>query len=264
MGLSKEIQALKDYRSGDRNVLSVYLNTNPGDPNQLNGGWKIHLKNGLKDIEKSLTASEKDNELKYFKETKKKVMDEIDNNKDDLHKGAVIFASENPPLWSVHYVQVPVKSGFHWEDRPVVEQFEYMYKAYPDAGIILPSFGEVRILDTSMGFVKEDMVYSFDPNLEVWGEDKNMDPTGPHKIGSSKVDLIESRLKENLQRFFKGMGANVEKMKKERGWKEIHVAGETELAIAFAETLREKPASCIYKNLNNSKPHIIINQVLEK
>ncbi|WP_256519971.1 VLRF1 family aeRF1-type release factor, partial [Domibacillus sp. A3M-37] len=42
------------------------------------------------------------------------------------------------------------------------------------------------------------------------------------------------------------------------------VAGETELAIAFAETLREKPASCIYKNLNNSKPSEVINQVLEK
>ena len=30
---------------------------------------------------------------------------------------------------------------------------EYMYKAYPEAGIILPSFGEVRILDTAMGSV---------------------------------------------------------------------------------------------------------------
>ena len=31
----------------------------------------------------------------------------------------------------------------------MTEQLEYMYKAYPEAGIIMPSFGEVRILDTA-------------------------------------------------------------------------------------------------------------------
>ncbi|WP_018393449.1 VLRF1 family aeRF1-type release factor [Bacillus sp. 37MA] len=263
MTLNKELQILKKYHSGERGVLSVYLNTNPGDPDQLNGAWQIHLKNGLKDLDKYLTDSKNETELKLFKEAKKKVLKEIDDNKDDLHKGVVIFASKNPKLWSVHYVQVPVKSSFHWEDHPVLEELEYMHKAYPEAGIILPSFGEVRILDTAMGMVKEDFSYSFNPNLEEWGEMKNMDPDGKHVIGSSKVDFLESRLKENLKRFFKGMGTNVERLKKERGWIEIHVAGETELAIAFAETLREKPASCIYKNLNNSKPGEVINQVLE-
>lgn len=264
MTISNDLQMLKDFRSGARNVLSIYLNTNPGDPDQLNGAWKIYLKNGLKDLEKYLTASDKGDELKSFKELKKKVMSEIDDNQEDLHKGVIIFASEEPALWSVHYVQVPVKTSFHWEDHPVVEQLNYMYKAYPDSAIILPSFGEVRILDTSLGLVKDDLTFIFDPNLETWGEEKNMDPDGKHVIGSSKVDFLESRLKENLNRFYKGMSTNVERLKKERGWKEIHVSGETELAIAFAETLREKPASCIYKNLNNSKPQEIIHQVFEK
>ena len=31
-----------------------------------------------------------------------------------------------------------------------------MYKAYPEAGIVLPSFGEVRILDTAMGAVIDE------------------------------------------------------------------------------------------------------------
>jgi hypothetical protein len=265
MVLSKELQSLREYHSGDRCVLSVYLNTNPGDPEQLNGAWKIHLKNGIKALDKDLAASNKENELKSFKEIKKKVLNEIDENQNDLHKGVVIFAADNPELWSVHYVQVPVKSSFHWEDHPVLEELEYMYKAYPEAGIVLPSFGEVRVLDTAMGFVKEDLKFNFDPNLEEWGKEaKNMDPDGQHVIGGSKVDFIESRLRENLNRFYKGMGISVERLKKERGWKEIHVAGETELAIAFSETLREKPASCIYKNLNNSKPNEIIHQVFEK
>ena len=58
MSLSKELQTLKEFHCEDRCVLSVYLNTNPGDPVQLNGGWRIHLKNGLKRIDEYLTASE--------------------------------------------------------------------------------------------------------------------------------------------------------------------------------------------------------------
>lgn len=264
MTFSKELKSLKEYHSGERGVLSVYLNTNPGDPDQLNGAWEIHLKNGFKDLDKFLSAPEKESELKLFKVIKKKVMQEIEENKDKLRKGVVIFASENPPLWSVNYVQVPVKPSFHWEDHPVIEELEYMYKAYPEAAIILPSFGEVRILDTAMGMVKDELTYRFDPNLEVWGEFKHMEPDGKHAIGSSKVDFIEPRLRENLLRFYKGMGITLEKLKKKRGWRELHVVGETELANAFAETLQEKPASLIHKNLNNSKPYDIIHQVFEK
>lgn len=264
MTLSKELQTLRDYSSGTRNVLSVYLNTNPGDPEQINGGWDIHLKNGLKQIEKSLSDSQKDDELKYFSSIKKKLLKEIDDNKKYFNKGLVIFASDEPELWSVHYVQVPVKTSFHWEDRPIIEQMEYMYKAYPEAAIVLPSFGEVRILDTAMGVVKDDLTYIFDPNLEVWGELKDMDPDGKHVIGSSNIDFLDARLKENLHRFYKGMAANIDRLKKERGWSEVHVSGETEYAIAFSESLREKPASCIYKNLNNSKSAEVIKQVLEK
>ena len=50
MTINKEIEALKAYTTTDRSVLSIYLNTNPADPEQLNGAWAIHLKSGLKRI----------------------------------------------------------------------------------------------------------------------------------------------------------------------------------------------------------------------
>ena len=264
MALSKELQTLKEFHSSERCVLSVYLNTNKGDPVQLNGGWKIHLKSGLKRIEEYLVASNDEKEVEAFNELKKKVTNEIESNQSNLRKSVVIFASIDPELWSVHYVQVPVKTSFHWENLPMTEEMEYMYKAYPEAGIILPSFGEVRIIDTAMGAVKSETTYEFDPNLEGWGE--RVTPSAAHNQGnsSSKVDAIEPRLRENLHRFYKGMEAIVAKLKKKHGWHEIHVSGEADLANAFAETLREKPASCIYKNLNNSKASDVIHQVFEK
>ncbi|ETT81010.1 VLRF1 family aeRF1-type release factor [Viridibacillus sp. FSL R5-0477] len=264
MSISKELKALKEFQCNDRCVLSVYLNTNPADPDQLKGAWKIHLKSGLKRMEEYITASKNEDELKAFKKVKDKVVKEIDDHSNELRKGVVIFASDNPSLWSVHYVQVQVKTSFHWENHPVLEEMEYMYKAYPDAGIILPSFGEVRILDTAMGFLNDELIYDFEPNLEEWGNRKKVTPDNHPGIGSSNAGALEPRLKENLGRFFKGMGEIVERLKKERGWKEIHVAGEIEMAKAFAETLREKPASCIHKNLNNSSANEVLHEIFEK
>ena len=106
--------------------------------------------------------------MNAFNELKEKVINEIENNKNNLSKSVVIFASAEPELWSVHYVQVPVKTSFHWEHQPMTEEMEYMYKAYPEAGIILPSFGEVRILDTAMGSVKDELTYEFDSDVDEW------------------------------------------------------------------------------------------------
>ena len=266
MTLNKELQSLKDFYCEDRCVLSVYLNTYAGDPQQLNGGWKIHLKNGFKRIDEYLTASEDQDEIKAFNKLKKKVTDEVEGNLNNLSKSVVIFAAVHPELWSVHYVQVPVKTSFHWENQPMTEEMEYMYKAYPEAGIILPSFGEVRILDTAMGAVKEELTYEFDSNVEGWRmrkiESANHDRGNRQKV--TAVPALEPRPRTNIKGFYKGMEKVVEKLKKERGWHEVHISGEIDLANAFAETLREKPASCIYKNLNKSKANDVIHQVFEK
>jgi len=264
MTLSKELQALRDFHCADRCVLSVYLNTNPADPEQANGAWKIQLKNGLKRIQEYLQASKDAEELIAYKKLRAKVEKEIENNQNDLHKGVVIFASSNPELWSVHYVQVPVKTNFYWETHPETEQLEYALKAYPEAGIVLPSFGEVRILDTAMGFIHDEKTYEFDSGLQVWREQKGLNPSGNRGTGGSHVDDLDQRLKQNLERFFKEMGPVVEKMKKDRGWKEVHIAGEAEWANSFSKVLRDKPQSCLYKNLINVEPTKVLHQVFER
>lgn len=257
MSLSKELETLKDFYCDNRCVLTVYLNTNPGDPEQLNGAWRTHLKNGFKRIEEYLSASEDKNELKAFNELKIKVTEEVENNKNNLNKSVVIFAAVEPELWSVHYVQVPVKTSFHWEHQPMSEEMEYMYKAYPEAGIILPSYSEIRILDTAMGKVKEELTYEFDSGIEDWREKKKAKHI-------QNEPAIEARPKTQMKEFYKGISKIIEKLKKERNWREVHISGETEAANAFAEILREKPASCLYKNLNKSKANDVIAQVFEK
>ncbi|HSJ37665.1 MAG TPA: VLRF1 family aeRF1-type release factor [Planococcus sp. (in: firmicutes)] len=290
MTLYDEIQELKNFKCEDRCVLSVYLNTNPADLNAQSGAWRIHLKNGLKRMEEYLEASNNENEIKAYKDLKKKVEREINDNQNDLQKGVVIFASPHKDLWSVHYVQVPVKTNFHWETEPVLDQLRYMYKAYPYAGVVLPSLKGIRILDTSMGIINEEKFYEFDSGLEVWTEQKGVRSSG--KIqgraagpgsgsvgggaaggnspviggsgGGSPSDELDHRLKENLERFYKDMGSKIEKLKKERKWEQIHVVGDAEHAKSFAKSLPKKPESCVYKNLINSSPGNILHEVFEK
>lgn len=264
MSLSEELKELKEFKCESRCVLSVYLNTNPADPEQQNGAWKIHLKNGLKRITEYLEASNDQQEIKSYKKLRDKVFKEIEDNQNDLNKGVVIFAAEDPELWSVHYVQVQVKTSFHWEDHPVIEEMEYMLKAYPEAGIILPSFGEVRVLDTAMGFINGEKVYHFDSGLEVWREQEGINPAQQRGMGGSHADDLDDRLKENLDRFYKEIGATIEKMRKEKSWKELYVVGEAEHANSFASALRTKPNNTLHKNLNNVEARKVLHQVFEK
>ncbi|RNF40153.1 VLRF1 family aeRF1-type release factor [Planococcus salinus] len=295
MTLYDEIQKLKSFECEDRCVLSVYLNTNPADLNAQSGAWKIHLKNGLKRLDEYLTASHDETEIKNYKKLRKKVEQEILDHQNDLQKGVVIFASTHDDLWSVHYVQVPVKTSFHWETKPVLDELRYMYKAYPYAGVVLPSFKGVRVLDTSMGIINDEIYYEFDSGLEVWTEQKGVRSSGRVQGragagtarsgaagsvgggaaggnspviggsgGGSPVDELDHRLKENLERFYKDMGGKIEKLKKERHWEEIHIVGEAEHAKSFSRALQKKPNSCIYKNLINSQPSNILHEVFEK
>ena len=55
--------------------------------------WRIHLKSGLKRIDEYLTASNDEKEMKAFNELRKKIEKEVEDNKNDLSKGVVIFAS---------------------------------------------------------------------------------------------------------------------------------------------------------------------------
>ncbi len=287
MTLYDEIQELKQFECEDRCVLSVYLNTNPADREAQNGAWKIQLKNGLKRLDEYLTASKDEEELKAYKELRKKVEKEITDNQGDLQKGVVIFASTQDDLFWVKHLQISVKTDFQWENKPALDQLRYIYKAYPYAGVILPSFKGIRVLDTSVGIVNEEVYYEFDAGLEVWTEQKGVRSSGRIQGrsgagstgggaaggnspviggsgGGSPTDELDHRLKENLDRFYKDMGSKIEKLKKDRRWEEIHVIGEAEHAQSFAKVLHKKPESCIHKNLINNSADKILHEVFEK
>jgi len=264
MRLQEELQLLKNYENSENYVLTIYLNTDPADPEQRNDAWKIHLKNGMKELEETIPSSTSERELHLFKKLEKKVLKEIEANQTNLNKGIIIFASTDPELWSVHYVQVRIKTDFYWGEKPELEQLYYINKAYPHAGVILPAFNEVRIIDTAMGVVNDELIYEFDAGSEEWKRKKGIAYGSVRASSATHVDAFDDRLRENLFRFYKQMGVTIGRLAKDRQWKEIHVSGEAELANTMAKALPKEPVSKLYKNLKNNKSNQVLHEVFEK
>lgn len=263
MTLKEELTQLKEVEQPTRSVLSLYLNTDPTDPEQSNEAWKIHLKNGLKRLHEYVEAFDEPGEMKEFEKTCSKVQKEIEGNQLELHKGIIIFASESGDLWSVHNVQVPIKTSFHWEKKPILEPLMKMQDKYPSAGIILPSLDEVRIIDTSMGVIQDELYYEFDSDSDEWKNKKGLAYGAIRSSGATHIDAFDKRMKENLLRFYKDIGTTINQLKKKKNWAEIHLVGEADSTNPFAQVLNHKPDSVLNKNLINRNPNFIYDEVFK-
>lgn len=265
MTLTNELQSLNKVECPEgKCVLSVYLNTDPANPDQQKGEWKIRLKNGLKKIEEYLEASsENKEELKSYKKLSKKVQDEIHDNQKHFQKSVVIFAAEDPELWSVHFLQIPIDTNFYWEAAPQLEELKTVESEYPRAGIIMPNNHEVRIIDTSLGEVNNEWLYEFDSGKEEWSLNEGMGATNSIMSGASHVDKFQQRFEENQQRFYKDMAQKVEKLRKNKEWKDLHIVGESKMARNFESVLQTKPKSMVEKNLNQNEAKKVLSEVFQ-
>lgn len=261
MALRNELEELKELKFNHDAVFSVYLNTDRSDQDQQKGEWQIHLKNGIKRIREYLEAANNDKELKSFEKLSKKVDKEIQNNRTDLLRSVVIFASEEADLFSVHYLQVPVNTSFHWENRPVLEPLEDIQREYPRTGIILPNMDEVKIIDTALGELHEVKSYEFDSGKEEWVLSEGMASSDRMASGATHVDKFQQRFKENLSRFYKDMNERVENFRRDRNWDHVYVIGEAETVKIYTGTMKKKPTGVMHKNLNSSKPYDVIKEL---
>lgn len=264
MALTNEINELKQIQCDDKCIFTLYLNTDPANPDKQTGEWKIELKNGLKRITEYLDASGDKDQKKAFKTISEKVNKEIEENRTSLQKSVVIFASEEIDLWSVHFLQIPVETSFHWESYPVLDQLRELEETHPRSAIVLPNMDEVRILDTALGEVHSELVYTFDSGKEEWSLHEGLGSADRKASGATHVDKFQTRFKENMSRFYRDLATKVEKMKKKYGWHDIHIVGESDQANTFKKAMQKEPDSVTYKNLNEAKNDKILNEVFSK
>ncbi|UOQ46998.1 VLRF1 family aeRF1-type release factor [Gracilibacillus caseinilyticus] len=266
MDINKEIKKLEQiYLEKPQRVFTMYLNTDPSDPDQQGGEWKLHLKNGLNSFENYLQEDGDSDEKRNYWAVKEKVEQFMHDNEQELAKSVVIIANADESVWFAHKFQMPVKTEFSWEEQPKLEQLKEMYNQFPETGIILTQKEAIKILDTELGTLKDTKLYEMDLDTEDWREH-----TGPHGAGVSmgtggknnQQEQFESRFEANRYRWYKSIGSTLDKVAKNRNWQHIYIVGKKDEAEDLVHNMSKEVTDIVPKNMLEHEEMKIINEVV--
>lgn len=244
-------------------VLTMYLNTDPADPEQQGGEWKIHLKNGLNSFENYLKEDKE--ELKKFQSVREKIDEFINENQKNLKKGVVIIAGSDDSFWLAEILQVSVETNFYWQETPVIEQLEEIYNQYPKSGIVLVQQNQVKTIETELGEVGETKHFELDIDTEDWRQ-----YAGPHRADASmgkggrnaQIDQFKKRFEENRKRWYKSLAPTLDKQAKDNQWQKIYISGEQEEANDLAEYMQKEIEAVMHQNILDREEHYVIEKII--
>ncbi|WP_174614200.1 VLRF1 family aeRF1-type release factor [Virgibacillus ihumii] len=253
MELIEQIKQLENVKKdGTNKVLSMYLNTDPSDPEQQAGEWKIHFKNGLRNFESYLEQSDDKEELKNFQLVKQKAEKYIHSNEQHLQRGVILFASADESVWYATRVQMRLKTEFYWEETPQLEQLKKLHDEFPKSGIILVQQDQIKVMETALNEILDTSYYQFDLDTDHWRQF-----TGPHKADasmgsggkSSQQDEFKERYQANRQRWYKKIAPKMDKLAKDHDWEKIYVIGESDGSHELEEQMNKPANQIIHKNM---------------
>lgn len=249
MALFKKIQFLKQVtKEKPDGILSIYLDTDRSKPEQQNGQWKVRLKNGLKKLEEYLEAQNALEEKNRFKKLIKKVEKEIYQLQREHQKGLILFASSDLALWELEILQVEVQNEFHWEAQPALEQLQTINLKHPPSGLILAHQNQVRVLDTALGQVLDELDYQWHMEMEDWADFK-----GPTASSGN----------QNISREYKKLFPKLLQESKDRNWKAVYLIGDSSLIDSFKPIFDHLSQLYIVpKNLKDKSAHDLLAEVM--
>lgn len=268
MDIHKEIKKLENIRlEKPERVFTMYLNTDPADPDQQGNKWKISLKNGLNRFESYLKNDKDKEELKNFIKIQKKVQSFMNENELNLAKSVVIFATPDDSTWFAEILQVRVKTDMYWEELAVVEQLLNLVHDYPKAGIILTQKEEIKVIGTEFGRKVGIEQYEFDLDTEGWKR-----RTGPHNAnpgagsGGKSVnrrELYNKRFEANRHRWYKNIAGNLDKFAKDKGWTKIYMIGNQDETRDLSNAMSKPIDVFINKNMLDKNEDSVIKAILD-
>lgn len=257
-----ELKAIK--KEGSNKILSMYLNTDPADPDQQGGKWKIQFKNALRNFESYLSEDDNKEELRNFKKVKKKVGKFVAEHEQDLLKGVIIFASADDDVWIAERVQMRLDTEFFWEEQLELAQLEQLKNKFPKTGIILVQQNQIKVIETYLNEVEKTYFYELNLDTKDWAE-----KLGPRKgsggmhPGATNLqkDNFDARFAANQQRWYKQIAPKLDKLAKDREWEKIYLIGEREATHELQKQMQRKVTDTIFKNMLGSDEDKVVAQI---
>ncbi|WP_099159972.1 VLRF1 family aeRF1-type release factor [Virgibacillus ndiopensis] len=265
MDLHEQIKKLEKVRKDNTNkVLTMYLNTDPSDPEQQGGEWKIHFKNGMRNFEQYLEEDNNKEELKNFQQVRQKVEKFVRGNEQNFRKGIVLFATADEDIWFAYRVQMRVKTEFYWQETPKLEQLKAMYEAFPKSGVILVQQDHVKVIEAELGEIQDTTHYNLDIDTDKWRQF-----AGPHKADASmgkggkglQQDNFKDRYEANKHRWYKSIAPKLDKLAKDHEWEKIYVVGEADASHNVEAQMNKSVDNVIQKNMLDHEESRVLEEV---
>ncbi|WP_082233465.1 VLRF1 family aeRF1-type release factor [Halobacillus massiliensis] len=266
MDLNKELKKLDNiHLEKPQKVFTMYLNTDPSDPDQQGGEWKIQLKNGLNNFENYLKEDGDSDEKRNFWNVREKVESFIEGNEQNFGKCAVVFATGDDTVWFAERFQMPVKTEFYWEESPVLDQLKEMQEKFPKTGIILTQKNQIKAIDANLGTINDSHLFELDLNTEDWRVFKG--PQRGQNRGQSggqntQFEQYKDRFDANRYRWYKSVAPKLDKLAKDHGWQRIYMVGDKEELKDLDDNMNKEVNKYVNKNLLDHEETSVIAEVV--
>lgn len=232
---AESLRELSEWRP-PLGVVSVYADIDPAD---RGGGWRISLRNGLRDAVEEAGRGGHDRDV-AARSTGRRI-EEWADGVTEAPRGIALFAeiSENGGEERLLTTNAgsPRAGVFHGA-RPWLAPLVEMAEAGSPAGVAVLSAERIRLLDWRQGHVEELENWILELNLDDWRERKAQrppDPAGGQSVSSSGRDQHDQRMTANRERFVADAGKLARDAASARDWRELIVFGDSRYAGRFID-----------------------------
>jgi hypothetical protein len=230
------LRRLVDWRA-EAGILSVYVHVDPGDRGK---GWRIQLRERLRTLAEQTSPHK---ERRAFEGAATEVLERFPENgappEGRGHVGFVELAEKRPAaVWRSMQMSPRRIQAVRYQ-RPFVRPLVELFSEGPHVGVALVSGDRVRLLDWSLGAIRELEDWELTLFSVDWRERKaeRSIPGAGSRTSASGRDQFGQRLDANRQRFLHEVGSLVVEEDARRAWRHLIAFGVEDLPRDFAEGL---------------------------
>jgi peptide subunit release factor 1 (eRF1) len=216
-------------------ILSLYLSTDPANPEST---WKaslIWLKTALKEREATVPEPDK----KIFRAVAERIQHHVQYQRPQS-KSLVLFTSEN--FWEEFSLRAPVRNECWW-GRPSLAQLEWLLEEHRPYGVVLVDSQNADFYIVHLDEIIGEFSLHWETDTSQWRRKTIMPPArarGTPTVGSvrggSQRDLYEDRLAVQVARFWQEALSSLKQLQEKYGIEELIVGGSEGIRDRFLES----------------------------
>jgi hypothetical protein len=218
-------------------ILSVYVHVDPADRSR---GWRIELRERLRALAEETSPH---GERRAFEAAANEVLERFPENgappEGRGHVGFVEVAEKRPASVWRSMQMGPRRTEAVRYPRPYLRPLVELFSEGPHVGVVLASGDRVRLLEWSLGAIRELEDWELTLFSLDWRERKaERSMPGPRSwTSASGRDQYGQRMDANRQRFLREVGSLVADELAERKWRHIIAFGTEEYPRELGEGL---------------------------